>query len=225
VLEISRLDGLVRRLFDSALAPATVCAYTEFCSATNLPSLPLTQSDTFFGFLRSGEATLPSAYDPGAHLSIEDVLVDSLSAPSKVLVRIKASKPPGSDHLSRENGKRALSGGGSPQLYLSAGFGSWPALPLRRRADTHLRRSCERDTGCAWGSGAECCTLRGPQLPYRSGNIGSGRWCGGRSCIGGKVQRTCATSGCRGRASPTSRSVWPHSRSDFLLQQNLYVVG
>ena len=111
MLEISRLDGLVRRLFDSALAPATVCAYTEFCSATNLPSLPLTQSDTFFGFLRSGEATLPSAYDPGAHLSIEDVLVDSLSAPSKVLVRIKASKPPGSDHLSRENGKRPLSGG------------------------------------------------------------------------------------------------------------------
>ena len=46
----------------------------------------------FFGFLRSEEATLPSAlaYDPGAH-SI-DVLFDSRSAPSKILVRIKASK-------------------------------------------------------------------------------------------------------------------------------------
>ena len=39
------------------------------------------------------------------------------------------------------------------------------------------------------------------------------------------VQRTCATSGCRGRAMPTSWSVWRHSRSDFLLRQNLYVVG
>ena len=44
----------------------------------------------FFGFLRSGEATLPLAL--AAHLSISDVLVDSRSAPSKVLVRIKASK-------------------------------------------------------------------------------------------------------------------------------------
>ena len=50
MLEIARLDGLVRRLFDSALAPTTVRAYTsaqaryaEFCSATNLPTLPLTQ--------------------------------------------------------------------------------------------------------------------------------------------------------------------------------------
>ena len=51
MLEIARLDGLVRRLFDSALAPTTVRAYTsaqaryaEFYSATNLPTLLLTQS-------------------------------------------------------------------------------------------------------------------------------------------------------------------------------------
>ena len=61
-----------------------------------------------------------SAYDPGAHLSIEDVLVDSRC--------IKAgSIPPGSDHLSREN---ALSGGGSPQLHLSAGFRYEDGQPL-----------------------------------------------------------------------------------------------
>ena len=48
----------------------------------------------FFGFLRSGEATLPSAsaYDQEAHLSMDDVSIDSPSAPTKILIRIKASK-------------------------------------------------------------------------------------------------------------------------------------
>ena len=47
-----------------------------------------------FGFLRSGEATVPSraAYDPAVHLSIADVARDSLSPPSVVSVKIKALK-------------------------------------------------------------------------------------------------------------------------------------
>jgi len=48
----------------------------------------------FFGFLRSGEISVPSdnCYDPGAHLSLTDVAVDDLSNPSVLQVRIKASK-------------------------------------------------------------------------------------------------------------------------------------
>ena len=48
----------------------------------------------FFGFLRSGEVTTPSAreYDPGAHLSYGDVTLDNTSNPSVVQVVIKASK-------------------------------------------------------------------------------------------------------------------------------------
>jgi len=48
----------------------------------------------FFGFLRSGEISVPSdnCYDPGAHLSLTDVAVDNLSDPSVLQVRIKASK-------------------------------------------------------------------------------------------------------------------------------------
>ena len=48
----------------------------------------------FFGFLRSGEATVPttSSYDPGTHLSMSDVAVDSPGMPAKVFLRIKASK-------------------------------------------------------------------------------------------------------------------------------------
>ncbi len=48
----------------------------------------------FFGFLRSGEVTVPSAqgYDPGAHLSVGDVSLDSIQRPKTAQVRIKASK-------------------------------------------------------------------------------------------------------------------------------------
>ena len=48
----------------------------------------------FFGFLRSGEVTVPSLreYDPESHLSEGDVTLDKLSVPTLVQVRIKASK-------------------------------------------------------------------------------------------------------------------------------------
>ena len=48
----------------------------------------------FFGFLRSGEMTIPteSAFDPGAHLTYSDVAVDDISNPSSLKVRIKVSK-------------------------------------------------------------------------------------------------------------------------------------
>ena len=48
----------------------------------------------FFGFLRSGEITVPSdsAYDEGAHLSFEDISVDCIENPQVLKVRIKASK-------------------------------------------------------------------------------------------------------------------------------------
>ena len=48
----------------------------------------------FFGFLRSGEITVPSmkSYDPGCHLSAGDVTVDSLTSPKVVQIYMKASK-------------------------------------------------------------------------------------------------------------------------------------
>ena len=48
----------------------------------------------FFGFLRSGEVTVPSMkdYDPEAHLSEGDVALDKLLNPSVARVHIKASK-------------------------------------------------------------------------------------------------------------------------------------
>ena len=48
----------------------------------------------FFGFLRSGEITVPSdsEFDDTAHLTFRDVAIDRLQAPSMLRVRIKASK-------------------------------------------------------------------------------------------------------------------------------------
>ena len=46
----------------------------------------------FFGFLRAGEITSEGAFDPGAHLSFNDIAIDNLSNPSVMQVRIKASK-------------------------------------------------------------------------------------------------------------------------------------
>ena len=48
----------------------------------------------FFGFLRAGEATVPTlaSYDHSVHLSVADVTVDAAAAPSVVSLRIKASK-------------------------------------------------------------------------------------------------------------------------------------
>ena len=48
----------------------------------------------FFGFLRSGEITVPSlsGYDPSVHLNYNDISVDCPSNPCIIKVRIKASK-------------------------------------------------------------------------------------------------------------------------------------
>ena len=48
----------------------------------------------FFGFMRSGELTVPSTrgFNPGAHLSWQDVATDSLMEPTVLKVRLKMSK-------------------------------------------------------------------------------------------------------------------------------------
>ena len=48
----------------------------------------------FFGFLRSGEITIPSlqSYDPSVHLNFSDIATDNLLPPNIMQVTIKASK-------------------------------------------------------------------------------------------------------------------------------------
>ena len=46
----------------------------------------------FFGFLRAGEFTVNGAFDPSAHLSLQDISVNSHTNPSIIRVTIKKSK-------------------------------------------------------------------------------------------------------------------------------------
>ena len=48
----------------------------------------------FFGFLRSGEFTVPheDGFDRATHLALEDVTINNHQKPSTVRLRIKASK-------------------------------------------------------------------------------------------------------------------------------------
>ena len=48
----------------------------------------------FFGFLRAGEFTVPTAqgYDPDVHLNLQDLAVDDPSGPTLFCIRIKQSK-------------------------------------------------------------------------------------------------------------------------------------
>ena len=49
---------------------------------------------SFFGFLRSGEVVVPSdsSYDPGQHLTFEDIAMDNQANPSYLRVSLKQSK-------------------------------------------------------------------------------------------------------------------------------------
>ena len=47
---------------------------------------------SFFGFLRAGEFTVEGAFDPTAHLSYQDICIDSHTQPSLVRLLIKKSK-------------------------------------------------------------------------------------------------------------------------------------
>ena len=105
----------------------------------------------FFGFLRSGEATLPaaSAYDPGAHLSISDVSVNSPTSPTKICVRIKASKTDpfrqGVTICLGKTGQEMCPVMALLSYHCTEGSVTSPAFSLRRWAATHERSCHVRD--------------------------------------------------------------------------------
>ena len=71
----------IKVVWESEPQPGTVMLWAACCLG-------------FFGFLRSGEMTVPadSSYDPAAHLSFADVAVDNLANPEVIRVFIKQSK-------------------------------------------------------------------------------------------------------------------------------------
>ena len=119
----------------------------------------------FFGFLRSGEATVPTItlYDPSVHLSVGDISLDSQSALTKVFVRIKASKTnPFRQGISICLGKTGL------ELCPVAALFSYIALrgtspdPLLQYGARELPTSCEGGQDSAQGGRARGRAVCGP---------------------------------------------------------------
>lgn len=78
----------------SALMKALKKSWESQAPSYNTAMLWAATCTCYFGFLRSGEATVPSesAYDPAVHLSITDVSLDSQTNAQVIAIRIKASK-------------------------------------------------------------------------------------------------------------------------------------
>ena len=135
-----------------------------------------------FGFPRSGEATLPSAsaYDPG------DRRCPPRSAPSKILVHIKASK---TDQFLL--GVTICLGRTEQELCPVEALLSYTSRrglapgPIFRHEDgqplTYVAHV--REIQAALGAaGLHAVLFAGHSFRiYRSGHVDSGRWCGGRS--------------------------------------------
>ena len=105
----------------------------------------------FHGFLRSGEATVPSrpAYDPAVHLSLANMSVDSPGIPRMVAVRIKASKPdPFREGVTICLG-RTDNGLGVTGVRCGPGYGARPAIQVPGQDSPHERHPGARSQGSA----------------------------------------------------------------------------
>lgn len=97
------LKGVRRDLAKQARTRLPITPLILRAIRTALEATPLTLDDImlwaacclgFFGFLRSGEFTIPNqqAFDPTVHLTTSDITIDSHTDPSLVRVHLKTSK-------------------------------------------------------------------------------------------------------------------------------------
>ena len=80
-ITISIMHQLKARWITTAPKPDNIMLWAAACTG-------------FWGFLRTGEFTVPSAceYDPSVHLNLSDVAIDNHQSPSVVQLHIKQSK-------------------------------------------------------------------------------------------------------------------------------------
>jgi hypothetical protein len=96
----------------------------------------------FFGFLRSGEITIPNdgAFDESRHLSFGDISVDRFDNPSTLKARIKASKTDPfqgrGEHLCGAYRNQPLPSDSHARLTGGKGSGHWPSISISRRETT-----------------------------------------------------------------------------------------
>lgn len=92
----NRGAGRIRLLITPPILRKIGAVWNE--DPTNFDRIMLWAASTlcFFGFFRAGEITttcmLISSYDPGSHLSLDDIAVDNPAVPSILQVHLKVSK-------------------------------------------------------------------------------------------------------------------------------------
>ena len=125
----------------------------------------------YFGFMRSGELTVPSlnSYCPQSHLSMNDVSVDRAGRPEII------SFQKGRDYLRGQDRQTAVPSGSPIGLPVGAGWPGGASVPTLRSASFdkgRLRGSCEENSDPSRCGRPELC---GPQLPDRGGYGSSNR--------------------------------------------------
>ena len=128
---------------------------------------------SFFGFFRSGEITIPAegAFDPDAHLSFDNVMVDSVQTPQLVRVRLKLSKTDpfrkGVDVFVGRTGNDLCPVAAMLAYMVQRGKGPSPFFrfqdggPLTRREASHGSQASTGEIRCGQQG------IRGPQLQER----------------------------------------------------------
>ena len=130
----------------------------------------------FFGFLRSGEVTVPGdrGFDPTRHLVFGDVRLSSHQDPQFVVVQIKASKTDpyrqGGVNLLWANPRRAVPRGSCTQLHGPVGDMGRALLPLQGQQATYKGTICRCSSEGTDNCRLKCLAVCGTQLPQRSGN-------------------------------------------------------
>ena len=133
----------------------------------------------FLGFLRSGGITVPSLrdFDPGAHLCVGDVTLDTRSAPRIAQLNIKASKtdcysipvtnrpiPARGVNLPGEDWQSVVSSSSIGSIFGNSWEPAGALLPVQRRSPTITRTVCHQSQRGVDGGGAGCVQVRRTQL-------------------------------------------------------------
>lgn len=136
----------------------------------------------FFGFLRAGEICVPSdsSYDEGAHLNFKDVSVDSMEKPSRLKIRIKASKTDpfrqGVDIFVGRTGNELCPVAAALAYMVQRGPGPGPLFQFQDGKPLTRQRFVARVREALTSAGVDCSAYSGHS--FRSGAATTAAKCG-----------------------------------------------
>ena len=157
-------------------------AWSQEQDSRDVVMLWATVSVCFFGFLRAGEICVPSdsSYDEGAHLNFKDVSVDSMEKPSRLKIRIKASKTDpfrqGVDIFVGRTGNELCSVAAALVYMVQRGPGPGPLFQFQDGKPLTWQRFVARVREALTSAGVDCSAYSGHS--FRSGAATTAAKCG-----------------------------------------------